>query len=173
LIETLSEESAIVIVFWFILRRKVHRKSTANYLAIEVWDVLLTLRIVVAADDSVPLALWTRIFLKEQGCESETTIYQDKTSAMLLEKNGKKSSSKRTMCINIGHFFIKDSIDKGYLIGEHCPIDDMIEHCPSKPLQGRKFKKHKALIMSHNSILAPLGLANQAWWIMHCTFCFY
>jgi len=41
----------------------------------------------VTADDSVPLTLWTMIFLKEQGCESETTIYQDNPSAMLLEKN--------------------------------------------------------------------------------------
>jgi len=45
--------------------------------------------------------LWKKIFLKEQGYESETTIYEDNTSAMLLEKNGKESSSKRTRQINI------------------------------------------------------------------------
>ena len=34
--ETALEGSAIVIVFWFILRRKLCRKCTANYLAMEV-----------------------------------------------------------------------------------------------------------------------------------------
>jgi len=96
--------------------------------------------------------LWKKIFLKEQGYESETTIYEDNTSAMLLEKNGKESSSKRTRQINIRYFFIKDCIDKRYLTVECCPTDDMIGDYPSKPLQGRKFKKHKALIMGHKSI---------------------
>jgi len=50
----------------------------------------------VAAGDSVPLTLWTRIFLKEQGCEIETTICQDNASAMLSKKNDKESCSKRT-----------------------------------------------------------------------------
>jgi len=42
------------------------------------------------ADDSVQLALWTRIVLKEQGYESETMICQDNTSAMLSEENGRR-----------------------------------------------------------------------------------
>jgi hypothetical protein len=37
----------------------------------------------VAADDIVGQAMWTRMFLKAQGYTSETTIYQDNTSAML------------------------------------------------------------------------------------------
>ena len=106
----------------------------------------------VAANDSVPLALWTRSFLKEQGYQSETTIYQDNTSAILLEKNGKESSSKRTRHINIRYFFIKDCIDKNYLKVEYCPTDDMIGDFPSKPLQGKKFKKHKAFIMGNKPI---------------------
>jgi len=94
--------------------------------------------------------------LKEQGYESETTFYQDNTFAMLLllviEKNGKESSSKRTRHINIRYFFIKDWIDKGYLTMEYCPTNDTIGDYPSKALQGRKLKKHKALIMGHKSI---------------------
>jgi hypothetical protein len=107
---------------------------------------------VVGTDDILPLALWTTNFLEEQGYESKTTIYQDNTSAILLEKNGKESSSKRTRHINIRFFFIKDCIDKGHLTIEHCPTDDMIGDYPSKPLQGKKFKKHRALIMGHNLI---------------------
>jgi hypothetical protein len=106
----------------------------------------------VAANDAVPYALWTKYFLEEQGYDSKTTIYQDNTSAMLLEKNGKESSSKRTRHINVRYFFIKDCIDKGHLTVEYCPTDEMVGDFPSKPLQGSKFKKHKALIMGHKAI---------------------
>jgi len=47
---------------------------------------------------------------------------------------------------------MKDCLDQGYLTVRYCPIDDMIGDYPSKPLQGRKFKKQKALIMGHKSI---------------------
>jgi hypothetical protein len=67
---------------------------------------------------------------------------------MLLEKNGMESSSKRTRHINIRYFFIKDCIDKKMLKIEYCPTDDMIGDFPSKPLQGRKFKKHLCSIMN-------------------------
>jgi hypothetical protein len=106
----------------------------------------------VGADDVVPLALWTRNFLGEQGYESKTTIYQDNTSAIQLERNGKESSSKRTRHLNIRFFFIKDCIDKQLLTVEHCPTDNMVGDYPSKPLQGSKFKKHRALIMGQNPI---------------------
>jgi len=33
---------------------------------------------------------WTNVVLKEQGCENKTTIYQDNTSVMSLEKNHAK-----------------------------------------------------------------------------------
>ena len=102
----------------------------------------------VAADDITPQAIWTRNFLKEQGYESSTTIYQDNTSAMLLETNGMESSSKRTRHINIRYYFIKDCIDKQILKIEYCPTDDMIGDYPSKPLQGRKFKKHRKTILN-------------------------
>ena len=102
----------------------------------------------VGADDICPLAVWTTNFLKEQGYESETTIYQDNTSAMLLEKNGAESSSKRTRHINVRYYFIKDCIDKRYFQIKYCPTDDMIGDYPSKPLQGRKFKKHRKAMMN-------------------------
>jgi hypothetical protein len=50
----------------------------------------------VGADDIVTQAMWTRLFLEQQGYTNETTVYQDDTSAILLEKNGTESSSKRT-----------------------------------------------------------------------------
>ena len=102
----------------------------------------------VAADDVVVQAMWTRNFLEAQGYSSKTTIFQDNTSAILLEKNGKESSSKRTRHINIRYFYITDCVQKQYLNIEYCPTADMLGDFPSKPLQGQKFKKFRALIMN-------------------------
>jgi hypothetical protein len=102
----------------------------------------------VAVDDVVVQAMWTRNFLEAQGYECKTTIYQDNTSAILLEKNGKESSSKRTRHINIRYFYITDCIAKKYAQVEYCPTDDMIGDFPSKPLQGKKFRKHRKAMMN-------------------------
>ena len=56
----------------------------------------------VAVDDCMPAIMWTRYFLEAQGYGvKENIVYQDNLSAMLLEKNGKFSSSKRTKHINV------------------------------------------------------------------------
>jgi hypothetical protein len=102
----------------------------------------------VGADDIVGQAVWTRNFLAAQGYSSETTIYQDNTSAILLEKNGMESSSKRTRHINIRYYYIKDCIDKRQRTVHHCPTDDMLGDFPNKPLQGKKFFKHRNAIMN-------------------------
>jgi hypothetical protein len=102
----------------------------------------------VAADDIVPQAIWTKWFLEEQGYASDTTVFQDNTSAMLLEKNGRESSSKRTRHINVRYYFIKDCIDKRYLDVKYCPTDDMLGDFPSKPLQGKKFMKHRKYLLN-------------------------
>ena len=52
---------------------------------------------VVGVDEMMPAILWTRLFLEAQGYGvKESIIFQDNKSAILLEKNGKSSSSKRT-----------------------------------------------------------------------------
>lgn len=102
----------------------------------------------VGADEIVPQAIWLRNFLMEQGYESTTTVYQDNTSAILLETNGQESSSKRTRHLNIRYFYIKDQVDKKHLQVKYCPTDDMLGDYPSKPLHGRKFYKHRKAIMN-------------------------
>jgi hypothetical protein len=68
----------------------------------------------------------TRYFLDAQGCNvKESVIHQDNVSAMLMEKNGKDSSSKRTGHINIRYFFIKDRIASKEVSIEHCPTGEM------------------------------------------------
>ena len=64
-------------------------------------------------------------------------MYQDNQSAILLENNGKKSSSKRTRHINIRYYFITDRIKNGKLEIEYCPTDDMVADYFTKPLQGK------------------------------------
>ena len=51
------------------------------------------------------LIIWTWNFLLAQGVDIEvSTLYQDNMSAMLLEKNGKASSLKRTRHMDIWYF---------------------------------------------------------------------
>jgi len=57
---------------------------------------------VVGADDFMPAICWTQYFMEAQGYEiHDNVLYQDNKSAMLLEKNGKASSTKHTKHINI------------------------------------------------------------------------
>jgi hypothetical protein len=65
----------------------------------------------VGASDIMPQVLWTSYFLEAQGyAVSDSVVYQDNQSVILLEKNGRASSSKRTRHINIRYFFVTDRI---------------------------------------------------------------
>jgi hypothetical protein len=55
----------------------------------------------VAADGFMPIILCTNYFLKAQGYgHQDTILYQDNQSTILLKKNGRKLSSKRTKHLN-------------------------------------------------------------------------
>ena len=102
----------------------------------------------VGANDAMSMILWIRRFVEAQGyMVNENTLYQDNQSAMLLEKNGKMSSSKRTRHLEIRFFFITDNVAKKNLRIEHCPTDDMVGDFYTKPLQGSKFVKHRNRIL--------------------------
>jgi hypothetical protein len=60
----------------------------------------------VGVDDGMPIILWTRQFLIEQGFDlKDNVVYQDNQSAVLLERNGCASSGRRTRHVNIRYFF--------------------------------------------------------------------
>jgi len=106
----------------------------------------------VAVDDALTKILWTQLFMEEQGYEIEKKIlYQDNKSTILLEKNGKRSSGKRTRALNIRYFFVTDQIEKGLISVEYCPTGDMIADYLTKPLQGKQFEKFRNLIMGWKS----------------------
>ena len=102
----------------------------------------------VGIDDVMPVVLWTRLFMEVQGYDvSENIVYQDNKSAILLEKNGKASSGKRTKHINIRYFFVTDMIKKGRLSVEWCPTGDMVGDFCTKPTQGALFRRFRDMIM--------------------------
>jgi hypothetical protein len=94
----------------------------------------------VGVDDMMPSILWTRNSLKSQGHGvHKTVIYQDNKSAILLEKNGKVSSSKRNKPISIRYFFVTDRIKKGDVTVEWCLIELTHGDFMTKPTQGTLF----------------------------------
>ncbi len=63
----------------------------------------------VGVNGMMPIIIWNRYFLLEQGYGVvENLLLQDNKSSILLERNGKASSGKRTRHINIRYFFITD-----------------------------------------------------------------
>ena len=105
----------------------------------------------VGADDVVSQMLWTQLFLEEQGYLIEKNIlYQDNKSTILLETNGRKSAGKRSRALNVRYFFIADQVEKGKLIVEYCPTDEMVGDYMTKPLQGRKFEEFVKTIMGES-----------------------
>jgi hypothetical protein len=78
---------------------------------------------------------------------NDNILYQDHKSAILLEKNGKASSSRRTKDINIRYFFITDRIRNNELSVVWCPTGNMIADFATKPLQGALFKRFRDMIM--------------------------
>ena len=102
----------------------------------------------VGVHDILPQVLWTKYFLEAQGFKlHDTTVYQDNLSAIMLEENGKLSSSRRTRHINIRFFFVKDVVERGDIKIEYEPTEVMVADYFTKPLQGAAFKKFRDIIM--------------------------
>ena len=79
-------------------------------------------------------------FMEAQGyCIDENEVWQDNQSTMLLEKNGKTSSGKRTRASNTRHFVTTDQVGRGNCAIKCCPTDDMVGDFVTKGLQGVKF----------------------------------
>ena len=107
----------------------------------------------IGSSDMIPQLIWTKNFLQEQGYEIQDAIlYQDNQSAILLQKNGRASSSKRTKHINIRYFFMVDRVKNKDFKIEYCPTNDMLADFFTKPLQGSKFIDFRDLILGYTSI---------------------
>ena len=103
----------------------------------------------VAADEVLTQAIWSRYFLLAQGLpEFKIKLLQDNLSAMLLEKNGMTSSGKRTRHLGIRAFWISDQVKQDIVTIEHESTEDMVADFFTKPLQGAKFREFRKLILN-------------------------
>ena len=108
----------------------------------------------VGVHDVLPMILWTPLFLEQQGyLIKENTVYQDNMSAILLEKNGKRSAGRRTRALNVKYFMITDQVENDKVKIEYCPTDRMIGDFMSKGLQGVKYSTFRSEIMGKTSIM--------------------
>jgi hypothetical protein len=132
----------------------------------------------VGVNDVLPQVLWTRYFLEAQGYKVEdSVVFQDNQSAILLEKNGRASSSKRTRHINIRYFFITDRVQNKELRIEYCPTGDMLADFFTKPLQGTLFQKFRNQVMNidpstklyqdHRSVLESETKTQEGWTVVN------
>ena len=103
----------------------------------------------IGVHNILPNVLWTRNFLTAQGINIESnTVFQDNTSTIQLEKNGRMSSSKRTKHIDLRYFHITDRCQSGDISIEYCPTDQMRADYFTKPLQGNLFLVMRDTIMN-------------------------
>jgi hypothetical protein len=103
---------------------------------------------IVGTDDFMPAICWTRYFMKAQGYGvKDNVLFQDNKSSILLENNGKASSSKRTKHINIRYLFINNRVKKEEVSVVWCPTGGMIGDFATKPLQGALFRSFRDQIM--------------------------
>jgi Reverse transcriptase (RNA-dependent DNA polymerase)/Zinc knuckle len=108
---------------------------------------------VVGASDFFPTMIWARMFLEAQGYQLvHNILHQDNKSAILLERNGKGSSSQKTRHIDIRFFFLKDRLTTEQLQIHHCPTLHMLADFLTKPLQGLLFRKFRAVLLGHEHI---------------------
>ena len=102
----------------------------------------------IAVDDTISKLLWTKRFIEAQGFQVKANIiYQDNTSAMKLEVNGKASSGKRTRHFDIKFFYFTDLIQRKEMEVKYCPTEEMIADYMTKPTVGSKFVKFRDSIM--------------------------
>ena len=106
-----------------------------------------TMAELVAVDDFLSKVLWVRNFLDAQGIPVESQVFQDNESTILMCKKGREVLSKRTRAMNVRYFAVKDNIDKGYLKVLHLGTNEMLGNFFTKPLQGKKFREFRDLIL--------------------------
>ena len=74
-------------------------------------------------------------------------LFQDNTSAILMEKNGRSCLGKRNRAIDIRYFAICDAVELGDVEIKHIKTDQMIADYFTKCLQGKKFYEFQKLIL--------------------------
>ena len=116
----------------------------------------------VGLDDALTFIMWAKYFFEEQAKElpensvlknlgKRVTIEQDNTSAIQLERNGKRSSTKRTRHIHVRYFYITDTLKNNEGMSViYRPTIEMSSDFHTKGLQGHLFLKHRNTLMGED-----------------------
>ena len=87
--------------------------------------------------------------MKHQGYKvNENIIFKDIKSTLILERNRKVSSLKRTKCIKVRYFFVKHKIKKGEVEVKYCPTEKKWLDVLIKTLKGEKNRKMRSNLMN-------------------------
>ncbi len=93
--------------------------------------------------------IWMQYLIECQGYDIDKyVVFQDNMSTLLLEKNGRILSSKRTKHIKAKYFLIKDYYDAEEIDVKLCPTNEMWADVLTKPLQGQKFRDMRAFLQN-------------------------
>jgi len=112
---------------------------------------------IVGTDDAMPSVLWSLYFMQTQGLDMKCArIHQDNNLAILLEVNGRMSSTKRTKHIKNKFFFVKDKVDQRKIEIRKWDTKDMWSGVCTKPKHGTPFHKDRSMIMG-----CPLDWPNE------------
>ena len=118
----------------------------------------------VGVDDAMTSVMWMKHFFESQvrsidansplkPLGSNVTIEQDNISAIQLERNKWKSSSKRTKHINVQYFYITDRLEAGDVSRViYKPTRYMESDYLTKALKGEAFHAHCKTLMGLDGI---------------------
>ena len=104
---------------------------------------------IVGLYDCLPNVLWCLYFMQAQGYGTKRArVNQDNNSAILLEVNGRASSSKRTKHLKNKYFYIKHCVDEGDIEIRKKDTNDMWCDMYTKPKTGTPYKKDRSISMN-------------------------
>ena len=129
---------------WWVYEEKDKERYTLCYQNRYINTKSSTESELLGTSDALPQVLWTWYFIEYQGYNiKDNELNQENQSIILLENNGKGSSSKFIRHINIRYLFITDRIKRGELSVKYCPTEEMKADFFTKPLQGKLFRKFR------------------------------
>jgi len=108
---------------------------------------------IVGVSDYLSNMIWARMFIEAQGYPlKENILFQDNQSAIKIIKNGRRSSGQKTRHMDIRYMWYKDRLESEKIRVEYCPTESMLADFFTKPLQGKLFRKLRAVVMGYEHI---------------------
>ncbi len=108
---------------------------------------------IAVSDHAGELITQNEFYIHQCGSNKPVVLYQDNQSTIRLLKNG-KSSSDRTIHINIRYFWLKDRVDSKDVLVEYMPTGDTLAELLTRPVPGDLFIKLRRFLMNLRNKLA-------------------